>query len=293
MARGPFHHDRVWRSALAVALLLSLLPARALSGWTGEFASLVTLPLVPLQHAGRVVAGWIRPSVGVAYAEREVAATLARERNEARSLYRRLELENVRLRREIELLSAATSRSPGLAIRAVRASAVAASPPGPRSGAGSLKLNAGRRQGVEAGMVATRDGDTVVGRVVGMPSALTSDAVPIGGAGAIEVVLLPPDEATELARAPRGMLKPDGRGGFTCDLGQAIGVGVGWTARLADDRWPRAAQGLRVARVTAAAPLETSPLHTRLHLEPASDPLESVEVVLVGDAAGDDPGGEP
>ncbi len=287
MARGPFHHDRVWRLALAAALLVSLLPARALSGWSGEVASLLTLPLVPVQHAGRLAAGWIRPSVSDTYAEREASETLAMERNEARALYRRLELENDRLRREIEMLSAATSRSPGLAIRAVRASAVVANPPGPRSGAGTLKLNAGVRQGVEAGMVATRDGDTVVGRVVGTPAALSSDAVPVGGAGAIEVVLLPPDEATELGRAPRGMLKPDGRGGFTCDLGQSSGVAVGWTARLADERWPRAAQGLRVATVTAAAPLETSPLHTRLQLAPAANPLESVEVVLVGDAGGE------
>jgi hypothetical protein len=136
-------------------------------------------------------------------------------------------------------------------------------------------------------MVATRDGDTLVGRVVGEPAALSSDAVPIGGAGAIEVVLLPPGESIELAKAPRGILKPDGRGGFTCELGRSAAVAVGWTARLADDRWPRAAQGLRVARVTAAAPLDSSPLHLRLELAPAVDPLEAVEVVLLGDAAGE------
>lgn len=270
-----------------LAFFLSLLPARALVGWTGEVASLLTLPLVPLQHGGRIVAAWIRPAVGETFAEREAAETLARERDEARTLYRRLELENERLRREIEMLSAATARSPGLAVRAVRASAVVANPPGPRSGAGTLKLNAGLRQGVEAGMVATRDGDTLVGRVVGKPAALSSDAVPIGGAGAIEVVLLPPGESIELAKAPRGILKPDGRGGFTCELGRSAAVAVGWTARLADDRWPRAAQGLRVARVTAAAPLDSSPLHLRLELAPAVDPLEAVEVVLLGDAAGE------
>jgi hypothetical protein len=282
--RGPLHPDRVWRGALLAAVLLSLLPARVLVGWTVETASLLTLPLVPLQHAGRLVASWLRPSLGEAYAEREAAGTLARERDEARALYRRLELDNERLRREIEMLSAATARSPGLAVRAVRASAVAATRPGPRSGAGTLKLNAGVRQGVEAGMVATRDGDTVVGRVVGDPAALSSEAVPVGGAGAIEVVLLPPEEGIELAKAPRGILKPDGRGGFMCDLGRVTAVTVGWTARLADDRWPRAAQGLRVARVTAATPLDTSPLHLRLELAPVFDPLEAVEVVLVGDA---------
>lgn len=293
MRRGPFHPDRVWRGALASALILSLLPARALVGWTGEVASLITLPLVPVQHAGRVVGGWIRPSVSDSYAEREAAEALAAERNEARALYRRLELENDRLRREIEMLSAATSRSPGQSVRAVRASAVAASRPGPRSGAGTLKLNAGHRQGVETGMVATRDGDTVVGRVVGEPAALSADAVPVGGAGAIEAVLLPPDESLELAKAPRGILKPDGRGGFRCDLSRSAGVGVGWIARLADDRWPRAAQGLRVATVTAADPLDTSPLHVRLLLMPPADPLESIEVVLVGDGLADAPGGEP
>lgn len=284
MPRGPLHPDRVWRGALLAAVLLALLPARALVGWTVETASLLTLPLVPLQHGGRIVAAWIRPSLGEAFAEREAAGTLARERDEARALYRRLELENERLRSEIEMLSAATARAPGLAVRAVRASAVVARRPGPRSGAGALKLNAGLRQGVETGMVATRDGDTVVGRVVGDPAALSSEAVPVGGAGAIEVVLLPPDEAIELAKAPRGILKPDGRGGFTCELGRATSVTAGWTARLADDRWPRAAQGLRVARVVAVAPLDSSPLHLRLELAPVADPLEAVEVVLLGDA---------
>lgn len=293
MARGPFHPDRVWRAALSVALILALLPARMLVGWTGELASLLTLPLVPVQHGGRMLAGWIRPSVRDSHEDREAADELILERNEARALYRRLELENERLHREIELISAATSRSPGLAVRAVRASAVVANRPGPRSGAGSLKLNAGRRHGVEAGMVATRDGDTVVGRVVGEPGALSSDAVPVGGAGAIEVVLLPPDDGLALADAPRAILKPDGRGGFTADLGTGVKVGVGWCARLADDRWPRAAQGLRIAAVTAAAPLDTSPLHTRLELAPATDPLDAVEVVLVGDSGEPGGGGEP
>lgn len=291
MPRGPLHPDRVWRGVLACALVSSLLPARALIAWSGEFASLVSLPLVPIQHGGRLVAAWLRPSVGESHAEREASETLVRERDEARTLYRRLELENERLRREIEMLSAATARSPGLAIRAVRAAAVAATPPGPRSGAGSLKLNAGLRQGVEAGMVATRDGDTVVGRVVGEPGSLTSDAVPVGGAGAIEVVFLPPDDRIELTKAPRGILKPDGRGGFTCDLPRSMAIGEGWTARLADDRWPRAAQGLRVARVVGSVPLDSSPLHDRLELRPVVDPLDAVEVVLLGDAGED--GGEP
>ncbi len=290
MPRGPFHPERLWWGAIAVALVLSLVPARALTGWTGELASLVTLPLVPLQHGGRVVAAWIRPSTTESFAEREANDALARERNEARALYRRLELENDRLRREIEMLSAATSRSPGLAVRAVRASAVAATQPGPRSGAGTLKLNAGTRQGVETGMVATRDGDTVVGRVVGEPGALSSDAVPVGGAGAIEAIFLPADEGIELARAPRGILKPDGRGGFTCDVPRSTPVAIGWTARLADDRWPKAAQGLRLAQVTGGAPLDESPLHTRLELRPAGNPLDAVEVVLLGDAS--EPAGE-
>jgi len=264
-------------------LALALTPPRLLSGWTAEVAGLATLPLVPIQHGGRVAARWLRPSLSEIARERRSLESLARERDEARALYRRLELENERLEREIEMLAAVAARVPGSAVRAIRATVVAATRPGPRSPAGTLRINVGARHGVDAGLAAIRDGDAIVGRIVDPPGALSGTITPVGGVGPMEVLFLPPDDDRPAAEAIRGILKPDGRGGFVADLGRAEGVGPGWVARLADERWPRGAWGLRVATVTATRPLDTSPLHTRVELVPAVEPLASLEVILIGD----------
>ena len=49
-----------WTLAV-LALVLALLPARALAPWTGDVARIVAVPIVPLMHLGMAVRDRIRP----------------------------------------------------------------------------------------------------------------------------------------------------------------------------------------------------------------------------------------
>jgi hypothetical protein len=281
---------RAWYAALGLALVLSLLPTRWLVGWTADVAQLVNVPLIVLRHPAAAVRSWLRPMPDPRAVLPEEMQTLERELQAAYSLYKRVEIENDLLRQRIALLErAALLSGAGDRVRTRYAAVVQTTPPSARS-PGSLGLNVGSAHGVTPGMIATWDGDILVGRVADAVQRLTSLVVPATGLPGFEVRFFPIDRDLPLAQAPGGVLRPMPDGSWIADLTDPRDIAVGWTARVADERWPTPALGLRVGTVEAIGPRDDAPLMRRIVVRPLIDALRVPHVVLTDDADPTRPG---
>lgn len=265
----------------ACALLVALLPSRALIPWTDDLARLVSVPLAPVTHLGIFLRDRIRPTR--AEFDRTAPETLAleREANQYRMLYEQTRLEVDRLERSLSSIRAVSARSDGAGTRFADASVIARDP---SRTDGVLTLNAGVRHGVIAGSAALVDGDLFVGIVAPELGNLSSTLIPSHKLPGIRVRVLPAegsDPRTPLANYPGAILKPTGRGTWTAEVASSMPLAAGMLARLADDRFPRAALGARVGVVTAVAPIEQAPLARRIEVRPLIETAELSTVVLV------------
>lgn len=269
-----------WTLAVA-ALLLALLPVRALSGWTDDLARLVSVPLAPVMHLGMFLRDQVRPP-RVAF-DPQAPETLALEREIAqyRMLYEQSRLEVERLERSLATIRAVSARvdSPDTAFTEAT---VIAGDPSRRDGV--LTLNAGERHRVRAGAAALADGDVFVGVVAPDVGSFSCALIPSHKLPSIGVRLLPPEGSDPRAAAtsyPGAVLKPTGRGTFTADVASSMALTPGMVARLADDRYGRAALGARVGVVVAVEPVEKAPLARRVEVRPIIESSALSTVVLV------------
>jgi hypothetical protein len=269
------------------ALFLSLLPTRWLLGWTTDVAGLVNFPLRPFQDVASRARDWLRPLPDPRGSMPAEVRALDAQLERARTYYTRLELERDQLLERIALLestrdgararSATTERT-----RFLYATIVATQAPSGRS-VGSLVANVGTRQAVSPGMVATWDGDIVAGRIAEPPGRLASLVVPVTALSGVEVRFYPPDRNIDPRKAPGGVLKSMPTGEWTTDLTQPGDVAEGWIARVADERWPLAARGMRIGVVERVGSRDDAPLVRRLTVRSLVDPFRVPHVVLVDD----------
>ncbi|MDZ4753987.1 MAG: hypothetical protein SGJ11_05765 [Phycisphaerae bacterium] len=277
---------RAWIAALLTALAMSLIPTRWLVGWTSEVAQLVNVPMVVLKHPVSAVRAWLRPIPDPREAAPDMMRALESELDAARTLYKRIELENESLKERIARLERAVARpEAGDRVRAIDATVVGVTQPSARS-TGSLTLNVGAWHGVTPGMVATWEGDMLVGRVADSVQRFTSLVIPAVGLNAFEVRFFPPDRDLPVAAAPKGLLTPGKDGLWTTDLTQPGDVAEGWIARLSDERWPAPARALRVGVVEQSGPRDDAPLMRRLVVRPLVPALRVPNVVLTDETEG-------
>lgn len=252
---------------LLVAMVVTLLPARALRPWTGDLARLASLPVTPLAHAGNLLADRLRPR-GASFDPRapEVVA-LEAEAELYRTLFEQSRLEVERLERTMAALGAVSTRAGGSDLRLTEASVIGVDPA--RTG-GAVRINAGERHGVRPGAPVFVDGDVFVGLVSDEVGALESTVVPANRLPSLGARLYPAEQPSSTSgwTPPGAVLKPRPDGRFTAEVATTVDLAVGMIARLADDRSPRIALGARIGRVVAIEPVEQAPLARRIVVDP-------------------------
>ncbi len=284
---------RAWLLALGLMLVLSLLPARWLVGWTAEVADFANVALTPSKHALSSIRHWLRPVPDPIDAAPEAVRELEEQLELARRYYKGLEIEREMLLERIALLEQAKRRSgAGEATRTLFGTVVGTTPPSARS-AGSLQLNIGAMHTVMPGMIATWEGDIFVGRVAESVQRFSSSVIPSTALPGFTVQFFPPDRNLSARDAPRGVLASRGGlagagGAWTVDLTQPGDVAVGWVVLVAEERWPRASLGLRVGLVESVQVRDDAPLMRRITVQPFVDPFRVSHVVLTDERGFDE-----
>ena len=264
----------------AAAFVLALLPVPALRPWTADVARLVSVPLAPLTHLGMFLRERIRPTQAAFDPRAPEAVALEREVAQFRMLYEQSRLEVERLERSLAALRAISARLDASDTRLVEASVIAIDP-SRRDGA--VTLNAGERHGVRAGAAALVDGDVFVGVVAPSVGNFSSTLIPATRLPSIGARLFPPqgsDPRSPASSYPGAVLKPTARGTWSAEVATAMELAPGMVARLADDRFGRAALGARIGVVVSVEPLEQAPLARRVEIRPITE-LESLASVIL------------
>lgn len=273
----------------AVALVLSLMPQRALAPWTNGLAHALSVPLLPLTHAGTYLRDRLRPPRERFDPRAPEAIALAQEAEHYRTLYEGARLQSERLERAIASLQAVSTRLGEQGVRFIEASVVGADP---TRKDGVVRINAGARHGVVARAPVFIDGDIFAGLVADEVGPFTAAVIPATRLSGILVRVLPAagsDPAVPFGAYPRGVLKPTTRGTWTAELPADEGLAVGSIVRLEDERYPRAALGARVGVVIGAEPLEQAPLARRIEVAPVVALASAPAVVVVAAEGSDSP----
>jgi hypothetical protein len=264
----------------AIAFVVALLPLYALMPWTNDLSRLLSVPLAPVTHLGMFVRDQIRPPQ--ARFDPQAPETLALEREVAqyRMLYEQSRLEVERLERSLASLRAVSARVDSPDSRLIEASVIAGDP-SRRNGV--FTLNAGERHGVRAGAAALVDGDVFVGVIAPEVGNFQSVLIPANKLPSIGSRLFPPEGSDPRAPAssyPGAVLKPTGRGTWTAEVATSMALAPGMFARLADDRFGRAALGSRIGVVVAVEPVEQAPPARRVEIRPILD-LDGLSSVIL------------
>ena len=261
-------------------LIISILPARWLSSWSGRIGELASLPLVPLGDGFTAIRVWLEPG-GV----REDPRTLEVWKTEA-GIYRQkahaAQNEVRRLQQELNILrrfpveTAAEASPPSL----VSANVIAIDPsPG---GEQLVRINKGRSFGIRPGGVALHDQDVLVGYVLGSIERTTATIRPMQSRETrpIKAVIpIPGEDPSSTTPSEPLLLSPDGTG-WTATVPKEYAVQKGWEVRLSDEDWPRWAQGCLLGRVEKVQTSDSNPNWNDLRIQP-SNPIHRLRRILV------------
>jgi len=263
-----------------LALLLALLPARALSAWTNDLSRIVAVPIVPIMHAGMALRDWIRPPREAfdPRAPEVIELEMASERY--RSLFEQARLKTESLEREVAELKGIRDRLSDARVQLATAAVVGIDP---TRSEGLVRINIGSRHGVHRDAPVIVQGDVFAGVVAQDPSEFVSLVRP--AARCSLAVRIYPALGIEASRPPASfpgtVLKPADGGLWLGDIfASDVDVRVGDLARLADERLGDVSRGLRVGVVRRILPNEENPLVRRVEVEPISRLPQESSVVL-------------
>jgi hypothetical protein len=264
----------------AVAFVVSMLPVSALLPWTDDLARLLSVPLAPVTHFGIFLREQVRPPQAAFDPSAPETVQLEREVAQYRMLYEQSRLEVERLERSLASMRAVSARVDAPETRLIEASVIA-SDPSRRTGV--LALNAGERHGVRAGAAALVDGDVFAGVIAPNVGSFSSSLIPASKLPSIGARIFPPegsDPQKPASSYPGAVLKPTGRGTWTAEVATSLELAPGMVARLADDRYGRAALGSRIGVVVSVEPVEQAPLARRVEIRPVID-LDGLSSVVL------------
>jgi cell shape-determining protein MreC len=284
---------RLLAVALGGAALLSALPQPAQARWSGTLAALVRAPLWP------AVAGltWVRDRIR---APSEPFQGLPEELRLAREESGRLrgELDAAELRvRELERQLGELSGYRPEERAGWRPALARVIERGGSRPAGTLGLDAGAGNGIEAGDPAVVGGNQLVGRVAEGVEPGRCWLVPLDAraAGRIDALVQPSgaagtgEAAGGRAKAPRQpvlvQLSASGPRTFIGELempadGRVGEVRAGDAVVLSDATWRPAAQGMRIGTVESIGRLDSNPLRNRVTVRMEVDPSRLGSVVV-------------
>ncbi len=278
--RGLVTASRMLALSLCVLAVTTFLPAQRLT-WTripGRIVQRLTSPPADLVKA---IGDWLVRAEPAQHPE-----PLVGQIEQLRSLVQRLELENLRLRRENDELRGAR-RTQSDPMKLITASIIA----GTTDPTGRLlRVRAGQRDGIESGSVATARGQHLLGRIVNLDDAMC-DILPITdrNADTIEVITTGEGDSAglrfDLTPQGDGTLKGPGRY-VTEGLEQTPRTSeVGQHVALADENW-RGHEGLIVGEIIAVEPSPQSPLRQVIIVRPIIDTRRVSSVVVRVPGAG-------
>ena len=265
-----------------LALLLALLPARALSAWTNDLSRIVAVPIVPIMHAGMALRDWIRPPREAfdPRAPEVIELEMASERY--RSLFEQARLKTESLEREVADLKGIRECLPDSRVQLATATVVGIDP---TRAEGLVRVNIGARHGVHRDAPVIARGDVFAGVVAQDPSEFVSLVRP--AARCSLAVRMYPAAGVDAGRPPAAfpgtVLKPADGGVWLGDIfASDVDVRVGDLARLADERLGDVSRGLRVGIVRRIVPNEENPLVRRVEVEPIAQlPQETAVVIAI------------
>lgn len=274
--------------AAFLALVLSLLPGRYLNTWTADAAAIIQLPVVPFGHALVKVRTWLRPGEGVLPDSSPAVQMLQQELEQFKTLYQATELENQRLREEIEQLTLARRDGGQAAARLQYASIVGENA---QSTGRVFTLNRGSRAGVTPGTVAVYNGVHLIDRIAEGVAPLTSKLIPLTDTEIknVEVYLQIDATSSPTRETPRALLRPAGDGTLIGEVALDAGVEVGFVARLDDPSWPPTATALIVGTVEKLDPKPENPLRQIVIVRPRFTAENLASVTLKVETSGDTP----
>lgn len=262
-----------------VALILGLLPARALAPWTSDLSRVVAVPIVPMMHMGMAVRDRVRPARDVfdPRAPEVVSLEMAAER--FRSLYEQARLRSEALEREAAELKGVRARLGPNGAELSTATVVGIDP---TRRDGTVRINAGARNGIRADAAVIARGDVLVGIVSSDIGELFAQVIPVSRRS-VSVRLYPDDPADanrNPADYPGTVLKPVEGGRWVGDIASNADLREGQIARIDDPRFGAAALGMRVGRVRRVIMNDQVPLARKVEVEPLVD-LASERTVVV------------
>ncbi|MBC03249.1 MAG: hypothetical protein CMJ34_08080 [Phycisphaerae bacterium] len=261
-------------------LIVSILPARWLTPWSGRIGELASLPLVPLGDGFTAIRVWLEGGGGredprTAEVWKKEAGIYRQKAHAAQNEVRRLQQE-LNILRRFPVETETETSPPSL----VSASVVAIDPsPG---GEHLVRINKGLNLGIRQGGVALHDQDILVGYVLDEPGRTTATIRPMHSRETrpIKAVIPVPgeDPAATTPTEPL-LLQPDGNG-WTATVPKEYAVQKGWEVRLSDEDWPRWAQGCLLGRVETVERAESNPNWNELRIQP-SNPIHRLRRILV------------
>lgn len=273
---------RVWILAVALLLILALLPQRWSAYYGPPLGSIVRKALWPL--SGPLT------SLGTRLRSQPRRRDLAEHGIDLSDELRSKDALILRLQRRIERLQQINAELQGLrrrvgdAFRFRRANVIGHSgDPASRT----YHLDLGSTHGVRPGApVVVRA--NLLGRIIGAQPG-TSVLRPItAGDQKLEVLFAPPRLPADGLPADRretGLIEVQGSSRLVGKIPRSMPVEPGDYARLSDsggpEGWPRSVQGMIVGRVDAVEPVPDDPLRKRVTVVPLVDPRRVAEVTII------------
>jgi len=266
VTRGTHGPGRMFAATMIATVALALAPSSFLRAWTSDLSALLWLPLRPPAHGLTALRYWLRPpaeSGGGGDAQ-----MIRDERDRFRALWHAERLRAEGLSQRLSQIE----RVRGMDRGGVPVEPVLASVTG--RGAGSserfLVLNAGKRDGVQAGDPAVIGGDVLVGRVVGEPGEASCWLAPLRDAstGRLDVYIAPADRPeAPPSEGVIAQLRPNAQGLLVGEVDSAGKVDIGDSVRLADPTWKPSAQGMRVGVIRGLRKSDRNPLRSLIEVE--------------------------
>ena len=273
-------HIKAVPATAAVALVLSLLPARWIAPWSADLSAILWIPLMPAAHVLAGARAWLRPPMGPGVIDAGSAARIQEERDHYRGLWHSERLRVADLESQLRLVATLSQRSgseEGLVVaRVVREG----------DSARASLIDAGTAHGVQGGNPVIALGEVLLGRVAANPDRWSCIMEPINSPsiGRIEAVITP-SEAGGMASASRRrsirvQLAVDSDGFWAGDIDAGSEVDLGDEVRLDDPTWPASARGLRLGAIAWIGRKDEQPLRGQTLVRPALDCSRVAQVVI-------------
>lgn len=141
---------------------------------------------------------------------------------------------------------------------------------------GPFKINAGRKHGVEIGVVAMTLSRQLIGRVESVDN-LTSTVKPVTDSTIVSIKVRIEAGEPGFDDDIQGSIQPDGTGSFWGDFNASAAITTGAAVRLDDESWGSSNTGLLVGYVENIKNNDDNPLHVTVYVKP------SVEVHRLGE----------